>query len=170
VGTLLDLEAPDEFITNLITSVRSLIPVDQLMAEVSPAHRAPLLPRLWDSLLQPAASGTPSPRPPTAHQPPPAPRCVCAPQVEQRNRLKLLSPFLEHLISEGSTDSHVHNALGKILVEANNNPEHFLATNPHYDPLVRRRPGGPGRPGAPGWAWLGRELRPGAAEAVPEAA
>jgi clathrin heavy chain len=37
VGSLLDLEAPDEFITNLITSVRSLIPVDQLMAEVRTA-------------------------------------------------------------------------------------------------------------------------------------
>jgi clathrin heavy chain len=58
------------------------------------------------------------------------------PQVEKRNRLKLLNPFLEHLINEGSTDPHVHNALGKIIIEANNNPEHFLNTNPYYDPLV----------------------------------
>ncbi len=41
VGALLDLEAPDEFITNLITSVRSLIPVDQLMAEVRSARALP---------------------------------------------------------------------------------------------------------------------------------
>ena len=27
--------------------------------------------------------------------------------VEKRNRLKLLTPFLEHLIREGSTDPHV---------------------------------------------------------------
>ena len=55
VGALLDAEAPDEFINNLILSVRSLIPVEHLCAE-----------------------------------------------VEKRNRLKLLNPFLEHLVSEGS--------------------------------------------------------------------
>ncbi len=55
VGALLDVEAPDEFVNNLILSVRSLIPVEQLCAE-----------------------------------------------VEKRNRLKLLNPFLEHLVSEGS--------------------------------------------------------------------
>jgi clathrin heavy chain len=27
--------------------------------------------------------------------------------VEKRNRLKLLTPFLEHLIREGSVDPHV---------------------------------------------------------------
>ncbi len=57
-------------------------------------------------------------------------------QVEQRNRLKLLNPFLEHLVSEGSHDPAVHNALGKIIVDSNNNPEHFLTTNPYYDSLV----------------------------------
>ncbi len=59
---------------------------------------------------------------------------VCVPvQVEKRNRLKLLNPFLEHLVSEGSTDPAVHNALGKIIVDSNNNPEHFLTTNPYYE-------------------------------------
>ncbi len=53
---MLDCEAPDEFVNNLILSVRSLLPVDRLVGE-----------------------------------------------VEKRNRLKLLTPFLEHLISEGST-------------------------------------------------------------------
>lgn len=57
-------------------------------------------------------------------------------QVEKRNRLKLLTPFLEHLIREGSTDPHVHDALGKIIIDTNNNPEHFLTTNPYYDSLV----------------------------------
>ena len=56
--------------------------------------------------------------------------------MEQRNRLKLLNPFLEHLVSEGSHDPAVHNALGKIIVDSNNNPEHFLTTNPYYDSLV----------------------------------
>ncbi|KAJ6987336.1 clathrin heavy chain 1-like [Populus alba x Populus x berolinensis] len=44
--------------------------------------------------------------------------------------------FLEHLVSEGSQDVHVHNALGKIIIDSNNNPEHFLTTNPYYDPRV----------------------------------
>lgn len=61
----------------------------------------------------------------------------CMLQVEKRNRLKLLTPFLEHLIREGSTDPHVHDALGKIIIDTNNNPEHFLTTNPYYDSLVR---------------------------------
>jgi len=89
VGALLDVECPEDFIKNLILSVRSLLPVEPLVAE-----------------------------------------------VEERNRLKLLSQFLEHLVGEGSTDPHVHNALGKIIVDSNNNPEHFLTTNPHYDSIV----------------------------------
>ncbi len=62
--------------------------------------------------------------------------CAAGAQVEKRNRLKLLNPFLEHLVSEGSTDPAVHNALGKIIVDSNNNPEHFLTTNPYYESQV----------------------------------
>ncbi|PKA50598.1 Clathrin heavy chain 1 [Apostasia shenzhenica] len=57
-------------------------------------------------------------------------------QCEKRNRLRLLTQFLEHLVSEGSQDVHVHNALGKIIIDSNNNPEHFLTTNPYYDSRV----------------------------------
>ncbi|XP_077251138.1 clathrin heavy chain 2-like [Tasmannia lanceolata] len=57
-------------------------------------------------------------------------------ECEKRNRLRLLTQFLEHLVSEGSQDVHVHNALGKIVIESNNNPEHFLTTNPYYDSRV----------------------------------
>jgi clathrin heavy chain len=39
-------------------------------------------------------------------------------------------------VSEGSQDVHVHNALGKIIIDSNNNPEHFLTTNPFYDSHV----------------------------------
>ncbi|CAA6654735.1 unnamed protein product [Spirodela intermedia] len=35
-----------------------------------------------------------------------------------------------------SQDVHVHNALGKIIIDSNNNPEHFLTTNPYYDSRV----------------------------------
>eukprot|EP00246_Nothoceros_aenigmaticus_P001174 TRINITY_DN1157_c0_g1_i1.p1 TRINITY_DN1157_c0_g1~~TRINITY_DN1157_c0_g1_i1.p1 ORF type:complete len:1698 (-),score=398.34 TRINITY_DN1157_c0_g1_i1:654-5747(-) len=57
-------------------------------------------------------------------------------ECEKRNRLRLLTQFLEHLVSEGSQDVHVHNALGKIIIDMNNNPEHFLTTNPFYDSRV----------------------------------
>ena len=86
VGALLDCEANEEFVTNLILSVRSLVPVDPLVEE-----------------------------------------------VEQRNQLRLLGPLLEQLVSEGSRDPQVHNALGKIIIDTNNNPEHFLTTNPYYE-------------------------------------
>ncbi|KFM22783.1 Clathrin heavy chain 1 [Auxenochlorella protothecoides] len=100
VGALLDAEADEAFITNLVLSVRSLVPVAELVEA-----------------------------------------------VESRNRLKMLNPLLEQLVSEGSRDPGVHDALGKIIVDANTNPEHFLTTNPYYDSLVvgrfaeRRDPG-----------------------------
>lgn len=89
VGALLDAEADEKFVVNLLLSVRSLVPVDALVDE-----------------------------------------------VEQRNKLRILDSFLEQLVSEGSRDPQVHNALGKIVVDANNNPEHFLTTNPYYDSAV----------------------------------
>lgn len=57
-------------------------------------------------------------------------------EVEARNRLRLLDKFLQLLVQEGSTDPEVHNAMGKILVDANSNPEHFLQSNPYYQPAV----------------------------------
>ncbi|KAJ6957342.1 hypothetical protein NC653_039317 [Populus alba x Populus x berolinensis] len=50
-------------------------------------------------------------------------------ECEKKNRLRLLTQFLEHLVSEGSQDVHVHNALGKIsLLEiiTHNTPSRFL--------------------------------------------
>ena len=59
-----------------------------------------------------------------------------SPQVEKRNRLRLLLPWLENKVHEGSTDPGVHNALAKIYIDANNNAENFLKTNQYYDSLV----------------------------------
>lgn len=89
VSALLDCEADEKFITNLILSVRSLVPVDALVD-----------------------------------------------RVEEKNKLRLLTPFLEQLVSEGSKEPQVHNALGKIIIDTNNNPEHFLTTNPFYDSAI----------------------------------
>ncbi len=54
-------------------------------------------------------------------------------EVEKRNRMKLLLPWLETRIHEGSVDAAVHNALAKIYIDANNNAEKFLRENPYYE-------------------------------------
>ena len=47
-------------------------------------------------------------------------------EVEKRNRLKLILPWLESRIHEGSDEPATHNALAKIYIDSNNNPERFL--------------------------------------------
>ncbi|KAF9336702.1 hypothetical protein BG006_007769 [Podila minutissima] len=54
-------------------------------------------------------------------------------QTEKRNRLKLLLPWLETKVNEGSQDSEVYNAIAKIYIDSNNNPEPFLKNNAYYD-------------------------------------
>ncbi|KAJ3059821.1 hypothetical protein HK102_009808, partial [Quaeritorhiza haematococci] len=50
-------------------------------------------------------------------------------ETEKRNRLKLLLPWLEAAIREGSVDVHVYNAIAKIYIDTNNNAEAFLKEN-----------------------------------------
>jgi len=50
-------------------------------------------------------------------------------EVEQRNRLKLILPWLEARVQAGTQDSAVFNALAKIYIDSNNNPEAFLKEN-----------------------------------------
>nr|CAG4635909.1 EOG090X0064 [Eubosmina coregoni] len=57
-------------------------------------------------------------------------------EVEKRNRLKLLLPWLESRIHEGSVEPATHNALAKIYIDSNNNPERFLKENGYYDSRV----------------------------------
>jgi len=57
-------------------------------------------------------------------------------EVEKRNRLKLLQSWLESRIHEGVTEPATHNAIAKIYIDANNNPERFLRENQHYDSKV----------------------------------
>lgn len=57
-------------------------------------------------------------------------------EVESRNRLKLLLPFLEKTLAEGDQQVAVYNALAKIYIDSNNNPEKFLKENDTYDTLV----------------------------------
>ncbi|KFD72333.1 hypothetical protein M514_11620 [Trichuris suis] len=57
-------------------------------------------------------------------------------EVEKRNRLKLLLPWLESRIHDGATDAATHNAVAKIYIDSNNNPERFLHENAYYDSAV----------------------------------
>jgi clathrin heavy chain len=57
-------------------------------------------------------------------------------QVEKRNRIKILQPFLEARVAEGIQDPAAHNALAKIYIDTNAEPEHFLQTNQFYDSVV----------------------------------
>ncbi|KAH8792706.1 hypothetical protein BGZ57DRAFT_872132 [Hyaloscypha finlandica] len=57
-------------------------------------------------------------------------------EVESRNRLKLLLPFLETTLAGGNQQQAVYNALAKIYIDSNNNPEKFLKENDQYDTLI----------------------------------
>ncbi|KAL0267213.1 UNVERIFIED_CONTAM: hypothetical protein PYX00_009551 [Menopon gallinae] len=57
-------------------------------------------------------------------------------EVEKRNRLKLLLPWLESRVHEGCVEPATHNALAKIYIDSNNNPERFLRENQFYDSRV----------------------------------
>lgn len=56
-------------------------------------------------------------------------------EVEKRNRLKLLLPFLEAVLNGGSQDPALYDALAKIYIDSNNNPEKFLKENEFYNSL-----------------------------------
>ncbi|KAJ5389520.1 clathrin heavy chain [Penicillium cataractarum] len=57
-------------------------------------------------------------------------------EVESRNRLKLLLAFLEATLATGNQQQAVYNALAKIYIDSNNNPEKFLKENDLYDTLI----------------------------------
>ncbi|XP_076364497.1 LOW QUALITY PROTEIN: clathrin heavy chain 1-like [Tachypleus tridentatus] len=57
-------------------------------------------------------------------------------EVEKRNRLKLLLSWLEMRIHEGIVEPATHNAMAKIYIDSNNNPERFLRENQYYDSRV----------------------------------
>ncbi|KAK3629435.1 Clathrin heavy chain [Elasticomyces elasticus] len=56
-------------------------------------------------------------------------------EVESRNRLKLLLPFLESTLAAGNQQPALYNALAKIYIDSNNSPEKFLKENTAYDTL-----------------------------------
>ena len=57
-------------------------------------------------------------------------------ECESQNRLKILLPFLENALTAGIQQQGIYNALAKIYIDSNNNPEAFLKDNNQYDTLV----------------------------------
>ncbi|XP_006902589.1 PREDICTED: clathrin heavy chain 2 [Elephantulus edwardii] len=57
-------------------------------------------------------------------------------EVEKRNRLKLLLPWLESQIQDGCEEPAIYNVLAKIYIDNNNSPERFLRENTFYDSSV----------------------------------
>ncbi|XP_019565714.2 clathrin heavy chain 2 isoform X1 [Rhinolophus sinicus] len=57
-------------------------------------------------------------------------------EVEKRNRLKLLLPWLESRSHEGCKEPATHNALAKIYIDSSNSAERFLRENAYYDSRV----------------------------------
>lgn len=57
-------------------------------------------------------------------------------QVEKRNRLKIILPWLEDRIAEGNAEPATHNALVKIYIDMNRDPESLLLNNRFYDSRV----------------------------------
>jgi clathrin heavy chain len=86
VGALLDVDANEDFIKNILQAVGNLCPIDPLVEE-----------------------------------------------VEKRNRLKLLTNWLEARANEGIQEPGLYNSLAKIYIDSSNNAEHFLQNNPFYD-------------------------------------
>ena len=50
-------------------------------------------------------------------------------EVEQRNRLKLILPWLKACVQSHSQDLAVFNAMAKIYIDSNSNPKVFLKEN-----------------------------------------
>eukprot|EP00929_Paragymnodinium_shiwhaense_P056354 TRINITY_DN2820_c0_g1_i2.p1 TRINITY_DN2820_c0_g1~~TRINITY_DN2820_c0_g1_i2.p1 ORF type:complete len:1724 (-),score=606.43 TRINITY_DN2820_c0_g1_i2:339-5510(-) len=57
-------------------------------------------------------------------------------EVEKRNKMKLLLPWLEARTAEGNQDPYIHNAMAMIVIDTNRDPENFLKTNAFYDSAV----------------------------------
>nr|CAG8635911.1 3923_t:CDS:2 [Entrophospora candida] len=57
-------------------------------------------------------------------------------EVEKRNRLKSLLSWLELHAKEGNQDPELYNALAKIRIDNNVDPEKFLREDTHYDSMV----------------------------------
>ena len=57
-------------------------------------------------------------------------------ETEKRNRIKLILPWLEAKLKEGTNDVHIYNAMAKIYIDTNTNAEFFLKENKVFFSLL----------------------------------
>lgn len=57
-------------------------------------------------------------------------------EFERRNKLSTLENWLEERVSENIQIPAVHNAMARIKIDTNQNPQQFLSSNKFYDPRV----------------------------------
>eukprot|EP00397_Hematodinium_sp_SG-2012_P000429 GEMP01000429.1.p1 GENE.GEMP01000429.1~~GEMP01000429.1.p1 ORF type:complete len:1703 (+),score=505.89 GEMP01000429.1:149-5257(+) len=57
-------------------------------------------------------------------------------EVEKRNRLRIILPWLEARVAEGQQEPALHNALAMIYIDTNRDAENFLKNNAFYDSAV----------------------------------
>eukprot|EP00041_Stephanoeca_diplocostata_P026406 m.712062 g.712062 ORF g.712062 m.712062 type:complete len:1677 (+) comp22957_c0_seq1:116-5146(+) len=57
-------------------------------------------------------------------------------ECEKRNRVKLLLPWLEQRLHDGSEEPATHNAICMIYIDSNQNPERFIKENKFYESEV----------------------------------
>jgi len=57
-------------------------------------------------------------------------------EFEKRNKLRLLEHWLEARAHENNETPSLHNALAKICIDTNKDPQTFLANNPYYESKV----------------------------------
>lgn len=65
-------------------------------------------------------------------------RATCPPEplieeFEKRSRLRVLENWLEQRAAEGNATPAIHNALAKIVIDTDKDPQTFLTTNQYYD-------------------------------------
>lgn len=89
LGTLIDLECDENYIKQILYTIRGNCPIETLVEE-----------------------------------------------FEKRNKLRVLENWLDSRVAEGNTLPPVHNALAKIKIDTNQDPQTFLINNQYYDSLV----------------------------------
>jgi clathrin heavy chain len=57
-------------------------------------------------------------------------------EFERRSKLSILENWLEERCSENIQIPAIHNAMAKIKIDTNQNPQHFLQNNKFYDAKV----------------------------------
>lgn len=89
LGTLIDLECDENYMKQILYTIRGNCPIDQLIEE-----------------------------------------------FDKRNKLRVLENWLDSRVAEGNVLPAVHNALAKIKIDTNQDPQSFLINNQYYDSLV----------------------------------